>query len=131
MVPGQMSNVKFITRFDDYADPVIPFMYHCHIIGHEEEGMMGQFIVVETETPTSIETMETDIFSVYPNPTTGVIQINLKNDKYKEVLIMDLSGRVMFERPLTEIKTTIDVSKLSSGIYFVKVQNVILKFVKR
>jgi bilirubin oxidase len=131
MVPGQMSNVKFITRFDDYADPVIPFMYHCHIIGHEEEGMMGQFIVVETETPTSIETMETDIFSVYPNPTTGVIQINLKNDKYKEVLIMDLSGRVMFERPLTEIKTTIDVSKLSSGIYFVKVQNEILKFVKR
>ncbi len=32
--------------FTDYADPVLPYMYHCHILEHEDAGMMGQFTVV-------------------------------------------------------------------------------------
>ena len=32
--------------FADYADPVLPYMYHCHILEHEDAGMMGQFTVV-------------------------------------------------------------------------------------
>ena len=41
--------VRFITQFNTYADPTIPFMYHCHILEHEDRGMMGQFVVVEPE----------------------------------------------------------------------------------
>ena len=37
--------VRIIKRFDDYADPVNPFMFHCHILEHEDVGMMGQFVV--------------------------------------------------------------------------------------
>ncbi|AWF81882.1 bilirubin oxidase [Microbulbifer sp. A4B17] len=39
--------VRFITQFDDFADPDVPYMYHCHILLHEDQGMMGQFAVVE------------------------------------------------------------------------------------
>ncbi len=39
-------SVRVIMRFEDYADPDSPFMYHCHILEHEDAGMMGQFIVV-------------------------------------------------------------------------------------
>ena len=39
--------VRFITTFDDFADPDIPYMYHCHLLGHEDAGMMGQFLVVD------------------------------------------------------------------------------------
>ena len=28
------------------ADPDNPYMYHCHILEHEDQGMMGQFLVV-------------------------------------------------------------------------------------
>ncbi|PCJ74859.1 MAG: oxidase [Rhodobacteraceae bacterium] len=38
--------VRIIMRFEDYADPDSPFMYHCHILEHEDAGMMGQFVVV-------------------------------------------------------------------------------------
>lgn len=41
--------VRFITQFNTYADPTVPFMYHCHILEHEDRGMMGQFIVVEPD----------------------------------------------------------------------------------
>lgn len=42
--PGEV--VRIIMRFEDYADENAPFMYHCHILEHEDAGMMGQFVVV-------------------------------------------------------------------------------------
>lgn len=42
--PGE--TVRLIMKFEDYSDPEIPFMYHCHILEHEDAGMMGQFVVV-------------------------------------------------------------------------------------
>jgi FtsP/CotA-like multicopper oxidase with cupredoxin domain len=38
--------VRVITRFDDFADADTPYMYHCHILEHEDAGMMGQFVVI-------------------------------------------------------------------------------------
>jgi len=38
--------VRIITQFEDYADAESPYMYHCHILEHEDAGMMGQFVVV-------------------------------------------------------------------------------------
>ncbi|MFF0446296.1 multicopper oxidase family protein [Streptomyces sp. NPDC004609] len=39
--------VKLAVRFDGSADPKTPYMYHCHLLYHEDQGMMGQFVVVE------------------------------------------------------------------------------------
>ena len=39
--------VRIIMPFERYADPEVPYMYHCHIMEHEDAGMMGQFLVVE------------------------------------------------------------------------------------
>ena len=36
-----------VMRFEDYADPRHPYMFHCHLLLHEDDGMMGQFVVVE------------------------------------------------------------------------------------
>jgi FtsP/CotA-like multicopper oxidase with cupredoxin domain len=41
------TTVRVIARFEDYADPDVPFMFHCHLLAHEDQGMMGQFVVVE------------------------------------------------------------------------------------
>ena len=42
--PG--SQVRIIASFTDYADPMWPYMYHCHLLWHEDSGLMGQFVVV-------------------------------------------------------------------------------------
>jgi blue copper oxidase len=48
--PGQ--SVRFLTRFSDYADPSTPYMFHCHLLRHEDNGLMGQFVVVRSgQTP--------------------------------------------------------------------------------
>ena len=38
---------RIIARFADYADPAAPYMVHCHVLQHEDKGMMAQFVVVE------------------------------------------------------------------------------------
>lgn len=38
--------VRLAMRFTDYADPTSPYMFHCHLLPHEDRGMMGQFVVV-------------------------------------------------------------------------------------
>lgn len=43
IVPNEL--VTFVAKFDDYASDEHPFMYHCHMANHEDEGMMGQFLV--------------------------------------------------------------------------------------
>lgn len=38
---------QIIMRFTDYTDRNLPYMYHCHMLLHEDHGMMGQFVVVK------------------------------------------------------------------------------------
>lgn len=40
------STVRILVRFDRYTDPRRPYMYHCHLLWHEDLGIMGQFVVV-------------------------------------------------------------------------------------
>ena len=39
--------IRLLMQFGKLADPVIPYMYHCHLLWHEDKGMMGQFLVVD------------------------------------------------------------------------------------
>ncbi|WP_422366516.1 multicopper oxidase domain-containing protein [Pelagibius sp.] len=36
---------EIVVRFDHVATDQFPYMYHCHILEHEDRGMMGQFTV--------------------------------------------------------------------------------------
>ncbi len=38
--------VVIAARFDTYTAQEIPYMFHCHILDHEDLGMMGQFLVI-------------------------------------------------------------------------------------
>jgi blue copper oxidase len=40
--------IRLVMRFSGYADPSHPYMFHCHLLFHEDAGMTGQFVVVES-----------------------------------------------------------------------------------
>ncbi len=46
VVVNSRERVRVLLNFTDYTDPDRPYMYHCHILEHEDAGMMGQFTVV-------------------------------------------------------------------------------------
>ena len=39
--------VVIAARFNTYSTDEMPYIYHCHILDHEDLGMMGQFLIVE------------------------------------------------------------------------------------
>ncbi|MDI1465984.1 multicopper oxidase domain-containing protein [Catellatospora sp. KI3] len=41
---------ELVMRFTDYADPNTAYMFHCHLLSHEDSGMMGQFVVLPPAT---------------------------------------------------------------------------------
>ncbi|WP_066071863.1 multicopper oxidase family protein [Neobacillus soli] len=50
------STVRLAVEFGNYPDPSHPLMYHCHILRHEDDGMMGQFLLVEPGTESQVST---------------------------------------------------------------------------
>ena len=45
LAPGAVATIAL--RFTDYTSTRWPYMYHCHLMFHEDQGMMGQFVVVK------------------------------------------------------------------------------------
>ncbi|MCW3078532.1 MAG: type sorting protein, partial [Bacteroidetes bacterium] len=60
---------------------------------------------------------------VYPNPTLGDFTIELNNGASKQIEVCDLTGRVVFATATTENKIIVNLSNLSNGVYFVKIQS--------
>ena len=52
---------------------------------------------------------------VYPNPTEGIINIECPNGT---MMLTDVTGRVVMTKNIESTHTTIDMSTLTSGIYF-------------
>ncbi|MFD0557653.1 multicopper oxidase family protein [Stackebrandtia endophytica] len=41
------SPVRIALQFKDFSDPNMPYMCHCHILYHEDQGLMAQFVVLD------------------------------------------------------------------------------------
>ncbi|MCC3359029.1 multicopper oxidase family protein [Bacillus sp. REN16] len=50
------SKVRIVVEFGNFSDPHVPYMYHCHLLRHEDDGMMGQFLMVEPGTESQVPT---------------------------------------------------------------------------
>lgn len=68
---------------------------------------------------------------IYPNPTIGII--NIKTEGFTQYEISDNVGRTVVKS--SELKSTIDVSYLSAGVYFIKLKGAketsVQKFIKK
>jgi bilirubin oxidase len=112
-------SLMFITKFEDFADTMIPYMFHCHILMHEDDGMMGQFIVRNTSVGIQTQTMEADLIKIYPNPAADAVDIKfIDPGTITQIRAFDCSGRLIYSGATSELKTRIDVREWRSGIYF-------------
>ena len=69
-----------------------------------------------------------DQFSVFPNPTNAVL--NVKIDKQISAInVVDISGRTTAVKVLSE--TSIDVSSLANGVYFIEISTMDGQFRKK
>jgi len=57
---------------------------------------------------------------IYPNPTTGIINLQTK-EKISSVSVYNSAGQKVSFKSLNKENTSIDLSNLSSGVYFVEI----------
>ena len=86
----QMETVRFIAKFEDFADDEVPYMYHCHMLQHEDDGLMGQFIVEGQDILFGDVNFDNIINILDVNATVGHI---LSNNTFNEeqLVVADLN----------------------------------------
>jgi blue copper oxidase len=119
-------NATFIAKFDDYADPIHPFMYHCHFSNHEDDGMMGQFVV---NNPSSIiENMPDESqYTLFPNPASDVIFIENTGIEIYYITIINSVGKSVMMLPQPEIHKGISIAHLPKGMYYMQIMDAATK----
>ncbi len=66
-------------------------------------------------------------FEIYPNPALDICMIRFSEKGEKEIVITDVSGRIVLSHKAMMLIENMDLSLLSSGIYFVRVDNLCKK----
>ncbi|MBS1773157.1 MAG: multicopper oxidase domain-containing protein [Bacteroidetes bacterium] len=114
VMPGD--TLRFISKFEDFADPVVPFMYHCHLLHHEDEGMMGSFVVIDSTTSIKGYANMNISVNIYPNPAHDELHVEGLN-KNTTIQLYDVFGREVYKAQSIQDKTTISLANLVAGNY--------------
>jgi plastocyanin len=103
--------------------PVGTHYYVC--VPHAAIGMKGK-IIVQSVTGVNETLLNPDI-SIFPNPTKGVILINMINSepqKNYNLNIFDISGaNILTTNISNQLSNNVDLSEFPKGVYFIQINN--------
>lgn len=117
-------SVQFIMKFEDFPDTIIPYMYHCHILMHEDDGMMGQYVISPDAVGIKKNNFSETDFQIFPNPSHENIIIlgnNSQNSYSNSISIKDISGKEIFATCSSQKQFEISISNWEAGIYFITI----------
>lgn len=120
--PGYMG--KVIARFDRPGR----YVWHCHILSHEDHEMMRPFHVGPIPVPAQLARQAFDLGNSYPNPFTSssTVEISVDDATPVYVFLTDKMGMVLFNDEISlEAGTHIyhlELSHLNPGTYYLKIQ---------
>ena len=122
--PGD--SLRFITKFTDYADSLIPYMYHCHILMHEDDGMMGQFVVMPNAAVGIYKnSISNNDIKIYPNPASKKFYINMNSlvtEDNVSLCVYNTIAKLILSRTLSKQSTSISSENWPKGIYFINLK---------
>ena len=94
---------------------------------HEDDGMMGQFVVTNTATGTHDHAELAATVRLFPNPTTGndfTVEITDTQNPMISVFIYNTIGQLVHQKRFEQgtIKAGFDNLSLTNGNYMVKIE---------
>lgn len=114
--------VRFIAKFEDFADSITPYMYHCHVLMHEDDGMMGQYVINPLNTGVKEINDVNNLISIYPNPTNGIVNIETPLIDVKSISVYNALGELVYSDSKSGAnQTQLNTTTWSKGIYNVVV----------
>jgi hypothetical protein len=93
-----------------------------------------QHVFIEGENVLGTSDFALNGISLYPNPTSAIINFSLKNMEGTPVRIIDVNGRTVLKTSISS-DNSINIETLTNGVYFVQLQienkDLSYKFVKK
>lgn len=112
LLPDSINGVAYIYIVADYL---------C-TFSHLEENLDNNIVkipIIIQEIPNRIEDKLEEFFVLYPNPASSVLNVKVPVVKRGQVFeILDTSGNMVKKVPTNQSNTSIDVSDLVAGMYF-------------
>ncbi len=129
LIPGgQGGSIRIITKFDDFANDSIPYMYHCHMLMHEDGGMMGQFVVVDPTASIEDVDVNENEFILFPNPSDGVYMTAKLTDESELITayaVVNSLGQIVSYHKIDEKEVSniysFPVFEYNSGMYSLRI----------
>lgn len=81
----------------------------------------GESVNFRSDGVLSVENNTIDMVTLYPNPSTGIINVQTKNTL--DITIFDITGKQVFNASDISNKNQIDLNGLSAGLYLVKMND--------
>jgi bilirubin oxidase len=121
--PGD--SVRFITKFTDFADTMIPYMFHCHILMHEDDGMMGQFVVSPNAVGISpVSVSHNNELQLYPNPAAGLLHLVLPAvQKQSHIVVYNATGQQVYSATANATDFNMQTATWENGMYTIVVSD--------
>jgi len=88
--------------------------------GRETRCFKTDDITIHVTEDMSIDLNSFDNISIYPNPTTGLVNIKQIEPKKISITVLDLNGKEIFQNTNTKQDQSINLSHLKKGFYFIK-----------
>jgi len=130
-VPGGGSNVSF---YGLNANGEVTVTLNIKDDGGADLGGVDTktitFKIIVSDTYTSEGELTEALVNIYPNPADNLINVELTDDSYSQIEIINTTGVIVYSTEIKSALTSIDASEIISGVYFVIVkgnQNVIKK----
>lgn len=115
---------------------VFRFTYHADDAYAEEGALIDNFVVEGVVNPLSLEENNINGFTIYPNPTNGLL--NISSDislQDAKISIYDVTGRLLSRNVNINVVNNnsmeINVANLANGNYFISIENDSKKSVKQ
>ena len=113
-----MGSVRLMMQFNDFAHPDIPYMYHCHMLTHEDGGMMGQFRVLDGVSSVSMPTSQVPAGTFAPNPARGQVLVDWPPGA-EGARVVSGTGAVVCAGTRASLGSQWDLSGWAPGVYMV------------
>ncbi len=81
-------------------------------------------VTTTVQNPAGIEKNTLSGFTIYPNPSSGTVNISVQNFTEKAIItVTDILGKAVLDSTIEGSETSLDISSLNSGVYFITLDN--------
>ena len=89
-----------------------------YVVTRDVGVVLSEFSIIANASTASVDDFSTHSVKMHPNPASGFVKFSSALSKTLNVSVFDLLGKLVI--PVQNIQSQLNISSLTSGVYFVK-----------